>query len=42
MQDIKEISAAFHYETEQLEYLDALLTAYDENNLVQKKIVAAL
>lgn len=42
LQETNEISAAFHFETEQLEYLDALLTAYDDNNIKQKKIVHIL
>lgn len=42
MQNLNEISVAFHFETEQLEYLDALLTAYDDNNLKQKKLVTYL
>ena len=39
LEEMREISVAFHYESEQLEYLDSLLTAYDETIMKQKKIV---
>ena len=42
LENIGDISPAFHFESGQLEYLDALLTAYDDNNLTQKKMIGRL
>lgn len=41
LEEIREISVAFHYESEQFEYLDHLLTAYDDTIMKQRKIVSA-
>jgi hypothetical protein len=42
LENLGEISLAFHFESGQLEYLDALLTAYDDNNLTQKRMIGKL
>lgn len=42
LENLGEPSLAFHFETGQLEYLDALLTAYDDSSLAQKKMIGKL